>query len=190
MVKFSRTSFKFTLFLLVFFVVYFLFSFSQYYQVWENNQSVMVSLFIMIDYIATVLPFGLSVLYHTFMCHKGGKPVYQRMLRVDVAGIWLLATFGELQNIYVTLYFYHILRIAGEIPFLNMSPTLSFIFRYCILRMSLNVNIFQLNIGQRQENEVDFIYHSVHISHLIPHNKTLPLWLWPQTPLLHPVRSV
>ena len=83
----------------------------------------------MIDYIATVLPFGLSVLYHTFMCHNGGKPVYQRMLRVDVAGIWLLATFGELQNIYVTLYFYHILRITGEIYTISQYVT-NFVFHF------------------------------------------------------------
>ncbi|XP_011403436.1 PREDICTED: progestin and adipoQ receptor family member 4-like [Amphimedon queenslandica] len=96
-----------------FFVIFFLLSFIQYVRVWQYNQNPVVSLFILIDYFATTLPFGLSVLYHTFMCHSGGYPVYLVMLRIDIAGIWLLATFGELENIYVTLYFYSILRTAG-----------------------------------------------------------------------------
>ena len=47
------------------------------------------------------------------MCHKNGPETYQTMLKIDVLGIWIMATFGELHIIYITLYCYPRLQVTG-----------------------------------------------------------------------------
>lgn len=61
-------------------------------------------LFVVIDSLASTLPFALSVIYHTFMPHKSGKPTYRWLLKTDVFGVWFVATLGSLSGIYAALY--------------------------------------------------------------------------------------
>lgn len=45
--------------------------------------------------VACLAPPAGSVLYHLFMCHKGGSPVYTRLLALDMCGVCLVNTLGE-----------------------------------------------------------------------------------------------
>uniref|UniRef100_A0A8D1K7T1 Progestin and adipoQ receptor family member 4 n=1 Tax=Sus scrofa TaxID=9823 RepID=A0A8D1K7T1_PIG len=44
--------------------------------------------------VACLAPPAGSVLYHLFMCHKGGSPVYTRLLALDMCGVCLVNTLG------------------------------------------------------------------------------------------------
>jgi hypothetical protein len=45
---------------------------------------------------ACISPWIGSTLYHLFMNHSHGEPVYRRLLMGDMLGIWIAQTFGEL----------------------------------------------------------------------------------------------
>lgn len=75
----------------------------KYSQLWPDTWS-LVSYFLIADYITTLLLFTFSIVYHTFMCHHGGKPVYDFVLKVDVGGVWLMASVGTLPFLYTTFY--------------------------------------------------------------------------------------
>lgn len=45
--------------------------------------------------VACLAPPAGSVLYHLFMCHRGGSPVYTRLLALDMCGVCLINTLGE-----------------------------------------------------------------------------------------------
>lgn len=75
----------------------------KYSQLWPDTWSI-VSYFLIADYSITLLLFIFSVTYHTFMCHKGGKRVYDLVLKVDVGGVWLMASLGTLPFMYTTFY--------------------------------------------------------------------------------------
>lgn len=45
--------------------------------------------------VACLVPPAASVLYHLFMCHQGGSPVYTRLLALDMCGVCLVNTLGE-----------------------------------------------------------------------------------------------
>lgn len=48
--------------------------------------------------VACLAPPAGSVLYHLFMCHRGGSPVYTRLLALDMCGVCLVNTLGEPGN--------------------------------------------------------------------------------------------
>lgn len=52
----------------------------------------------------TLLPFALSLLYHTFMPHHSGERTYQQLLKLDVFGVWWCCTLGPISNFYTGLY--------------------------------------------------------------------------------------
>nr|XP_020766077.1 progestin and adipoQ receptor family member 4 isoform X2 [Odocoileus virginianus texanus] len=60
------------------------------------------SLFYMHNELGNIYTHG-SVLYHLFMCHKGGSPVYTRLLALDMCGVCLINTLGALPIIHCTL---------------------------------------------------------------------------------------
>ncbi|XP_036802570.1 progestin and adipoQ receptor family member 4-like isoform X2 [Oncorhynchus mykiss] len=47
-----------------------------------------------------------NVLYHTFMNHEGGEPIYDTLLSLDMVGVCLVNTLGCLPIIYITLMCY------------------------------------------------------------------------------------
>lgn len=53
--------------------------------------------------VACLVPPAASVLYHLFMCHQGGSPVYTRLLALDMCGVCLVNTLGALPIIHCTL---------------------------------------------------------------------------------------
>lgn len=82
---------------------YFVLTSRDYWWVWPHSNSV-VTLFICIDCVCSILPFALSVLYHTFMCHHSGEKTYRQLLKSDVFGVWLTCTFGSISTLYTGLY--------------------------------------------------------------------------------------
>ena len=83
----------------------------RYARLWHGHNSwTAVSYFLAMDFVVCSLTFGLSTIYHTFMCHEGGRKVYDRLLYFDVLGVWLLATFATLPIIYTTFHCYPELR--------------------------------------------------------------------------------
>lgn len=64
----------------------------------------MVSLFIVGDLVCSLLPFSLSIVYHTFMPHHGGERTYTQLLKLDVVGVWLCCTMGPISSFFTGLY--------------------------------------------------------------------------------------
>lgn len=81
---------------------YFLLAVHDYQSLSPINRTI-VLVFICTDFLCCTLPFALSVIYHTFMCHRGGEAVYRTLLKVDVAGVWVIATAGPLPLMYTAL---------------------------------------------------------------------------------------
>lgn len=48
-----------------------------------------------VHFLACLSPQLGSVLYHLFMNHEGGEPVYHTLLKLDVCGICMINTLGE-----------------------------------------------------------------------------------------------
>lgn len=46
-------------------------------------------------YLACLSPTVGSVLYHTFMNHEGGEPIYDTLLSLDMVGVCLVNTLGR-----------------------------------------------------------------------------------------------
>ena len=88
--------------LLVFGLLYFILAIRDYQSVLPGNHW-LVAVFVCTDFLCCTLPFALSILYHTFMCHSGGEAVYKALLKVDVAGVWVIATAGPLPLMYTAL---------------------------------------------------------------------------------------
>ena len=49
-----------------------------------------------VHFLACLSPQLGSVLYHLFMNHEGGEPVYHTLLKLDVCGICMINTLGKL----------------------------------------------------------------------------------------------
>ena len=94
----------------------------KYTQLWPKNDHMMpVSYFLIMDYFITSITFTLSVIYHTFMCHHGGKKVYDNLLKLDVIGVWFLSTFGTIPMMYTTFYRFPGLRLAIILGYILVS---------------------------------------------------------------------
>lgn len=49
-----------------------------------------------------------SSLYHLFMNHEKGEPLYHQLLKFDVIGIWITQTIGAATTLYVSVVSYNI----------------------------------------------------------------------------------
>ena len=56
-----------------------------------------------------------SSIYHLFMNHEKGEPLYHQLLQFDVIGIWITQTIGASTTLYVSVVSYN---IAIQIAFL------------------------------------------------------------------------
>lgn len=52
-----------------------------------------------VHFLACLSPQLGSVLYHLFMNHEGGEPVYHTLLKLDVCGICMINTLGEWRSL-------------------------------------------------------------------------------------------
>lgn len=95
--------FQFFAFTLGLTLLYFLFRAGQYTTLW-NSQQWTVKLFAATDLVVYMVPFALSVIYHTFLSHHSGKYIYKLLLKTDVFGVWVASTFAPITTIYVSLY--------------------------------------------------------------------------------------
>ncbi|XP_071078204.1 progestin and adipoQ receptor family member 4 isoform X1 [Desmodus rotundus] len=71
--------------------------------------------------VACLAPPAGSVLYHLFMCHQGGSPVYTRLLALDMCGVCLVNTLGALPIIHCTLACRPWLRPAALVGYTMLS---------------------------------------------------------------------
>lgn len=58
-----------------------------------------------VHFLACLSPQLGSVVYHLFMNHEGGEPVYHTLLKLDVCGICMINTLGEASWIHCQLLF-------------------------------------------------------------------------------------
>lgn len=104
--------------------LYFLFAVQDYFTIWPSKTSDtarVVSTFVIGDFLCTILPFTLSILYHTFMPHHSGEKTYKQLLKVDVFGVWWCCTLGPVSSIYTGLYCWGGLRVAYFAVYLSLS---------------------------------------------------------------------
>ena len=68
-----------------------------------------------------------SAIYHLMLCHEGGKPAYDSLIKLDYFGIWLVSGLSSLTFLKATLFcFPQIHQIVLSIYFLLLS--VSFIY--------------------------------------------------------------
>lgn len=88
-------------------LLYFLVATRNYPSIWPSKTSDterVVKVFIIGDFVCTILPFLLSIIYHTFMPHLKGEKVYKQLLKLDIFGVWWCCTMGPISNFYTGLY--------------------------------------------------------------------------------------
>lgn len=91
----------------VFALLYFIWAVRDYSYIWPTKSSPTsntVMLFILGDFFCSLLPFILSIIYHTFMPHCSGEATYKQLLKADVFGVWWCCTLGPISNFYTGLY--------------------------------------------------------------------------------------
>lgn len=96
-------------------LLYFLVAARDYQAIWPthaSNTSTVVSALILGDFVCCILPFVVSILYHTFMPHHSGQRTYQQLLKLDVFGVWWCCTLGPISNFYTGLYCTSTLMLA------------------------------------------------------------------------------
>ena len=94
----------------------------RYTQLWpKNGIFTIASYFLIVDYIISSVTFTLSISYHTFMCHHGGKNVYDNLLKTDVMGVWFIATFGLIPMMYTTFHRFPGFRLAVICAYIMIS---------------------------------------------------------------------
>ncbi|MCI4384734.1 hypothetical protein PGIGA_G00042130 [Pangasianodon gigas] len=74
-----------------------------------------------VHFLACLSPQLGSVLYHLFMNHEGGEPVYKKLLTLDMCGICMITTLGALPIVYSTLLCYPLLRGAALLAYIALS---------------------------------------------------------------------
>lgn len=80
----------------------------------------------LVHYLACVSPQLGSVLYHLFMNHHGGAPVYHKLLTLDMCGICLVNTLGALPIIYCTLLCHPYTRSLALLAYSGLSSYVIF----------------------------------------------------------------
>lgn len=66
---------------------------------WEEVDSTWICV---VHYLACLCPTVGSVLYHLFMNHVGGEHVYDTLLSLDMFGVCLVNTLGNVELVFLT----------------------------------------------------------------------------------------
>ncbi|KAG7492205.1 hypothetical protein MATL_G00011830 [Megalops atlanticus] len=74
-----------------------------------------------VHFLACLSPEIGSVLYHLFMNHEGGAPVYHTLLSLDMFGVCMVNTLGALPIVYITLLCYPSLRSTALLAYMLLS---------------------------------------------------------------------
>ncbi|MEQ2194230.1 hypothetical protein XENOCAPTIV_025697, partial [Xenoophorus captivus] len=74
-----------------------------------------------VHFLACLSPQLGSVVYHLFMNHEGGEPVYHTLLKLDVCGICMINTLGALPIVYITLWCYPFIRTVSLLVYILLS---------------------------------------------------------------------
>ncbi|XP_073681628.1 progestin and adipoQ receptor family member 4a isoform X1 [Garra rufa] len=74
-----------------------------------------------VHFLACLSPQLGSVVYHLFMNHEGGEPVYKTLLTLDMCGICMINTLGALPIVYSTLLCYPFTRTVALLMYILLS---------------------------------------------------------------------
>ncbi|XP_028670765.1 progestin and adipoQ receptor family member 4-like [Erpetoichthys calabaricus] len=74
-----------------------------------------------VHFLACLSPQLGSVLYHLFMNHEGGAPIYHTLLTLDMCGICMINTLGALPIVYTTLLCYPSTRSVALLAYIILS---------------------------------------------------------------------
>ncbi|XP_064180728.1 progestin and adipoQ receptor family member 4-like isoform X1 [Anguilla rostrata] len=74
-----------------------------------------------VHFLACLSPEVGSVLYHLFMNHEGGAPVYRTLLSLDMLGVCMVNTLGALPIVYITLLCYPSIRNTALLAYILLS---------------------------------------------------------------------
>ncbi len=74
-----------------------------------------------IHWVASLLPFSASTVYHLFMCHSKGSTLYHKLLSLDMIGIWAVNTFGYIIAIFTTFHCMPSLQILAVASYISFS---------------------------------------------------------------------
>ncbi|XP_056664954.1 progestin and adipoQ receptor family member 4-like [Monodelphis domestica] len=72
-------------------------------------------------FLACLAPPAGSILYHLFMCHRGGNRVYSHLLALDMCGVWLANSLGAIPMIQCTLLCWPCLRLFALVMYAFLS---------------------------------------------------------------------
>lgn len=85
-----------------------------------------------VHFLACLSPQLGSVVYHLFMNHEGGEPVYKTLLTLDMCGICMINTLGQ-----------H-LKLLSDQSVLSITLSLCRSFQFCSLFSSADSRFFTL----------------------------------------------
>ncbi|KAJ8245893.1 hypothetical protein GJAV_G00261420 [Gymnothorax javanicus] len=75
----------------------------------------------LVHFLACLSPEVFSVLYHLFMNHEGGAPVYRTLLSLDMFGVCMVNTLGALPIVYITFLCYPTIRNTALFAYILLS---------------------------------------------------------------------
>ncbi|XP_064425699.1 progestin and adipoQ receptor family member 4 isoform X1 [Latimeria chalumnae] len=97
-----------------------------------------------VHYLACISPQLGSVLYHLFMNHEGGAPIYHTLLTLDMCGVCMVNTLGAMPIIYCSLLCYPTTRHIALLGYTLLSSYAIF----CAVTAQSNVTRLQSFAGQ------------------------------------------
>ncbi|XP_064425700.1 progestin and adipoQ receptor family member 4 isoform X2 [Latimeria chalumnae] len=106
-------------------------------------QECLRSLFYLHNELGNIYTHG-SVLYHLFMNHEGGAPIYHTLLTLDMCGVCMVNTLGAMPIIYCSLLCYPTTRHIALLGYTLLSSYAIF----CAVTAQSNVTRLQSFAGQ------------------------------------------
>ena len=99
--------------------IYFALQYQSYENIWQ--QSLANKLLCVLHMSCAVLPFVFSFLYHLFMPHDGGAQTYNKLLKLDVFGVWCITTVGAILSLLPAMQCHSIVMLFSLCVYLPVS---------------------------------------------------------------------
>ena len=101
-------------------LVYFASLYSDYQPLWTSANAWM-KLLLILNFLSSVLPFLVSILYHLFMPHCSGERTYKMLLQADVLGVWFITSIGSIPLIISIAHCHAGIRYVMMIFYISVS---------------------------------------------------------------------
>ena len=99
--------------------IYFALQYRSYDTIWRHSPA--SKLLCVLHMSCAVLPFTFSFLYHLFMPHTGGAQMYNKLLKMDVFGVWCITTIGALLSLLPAMHCFPTVRLLSLCVYLPVS---------------------------------------------------------------------